>query len=144
MSVRFRLLEKSDYDKGFLQLLSQLSTVGDVPRELFEQQFDRRETNPNFHTFVCEKNGKIACSATLLVEDKYLHRCSRAGHIEDVVVDAHERGTGLGKRLIRHLIDEAQKSGCYKVILDCENKNVGFYERCGLTRHGNEMSYYIK
>ena len=144
MSIHFRVLQKPDYNKGFLQLLSQLSTVGPVSQEKFDKLFDKRESNPNVHTFVYEKNGKIACSATLLVEDKYLHECSPAGHIEVVVVDKNERKTGLGKKLICHLIEEAKKNGCYKVILDCEDKNVKFYERCGLKKHGNEMSYYIK
>ena len=143
MAVSFRRLQVDDYQKGFLRLLSQLSTVGNVSKEKFEALFKKRENNPLYHTFVAERDGKIICSATLLIEDKYLHECSPAGHIEDVVVDESYRRTGLGKKLIEHLIKEARANGCYKVILDCEDKNIPFYQSCNLSKHGNEMSIYL-
>lgn len=33
--------------------------------------------------------------------------------------------------MIDTLADEACRRGCYKVILDCAEVNVPFYERCG-------------
>lgn len=33
----------------------------------------------------------------------------------------------------------AQELGCYKVILDCSEDNVPFYEKCGLTRKEVQM-----
>ena len=65
------------------------------------------------------------------------------GHIEDVVVDTTYRGYGLGKKIIGVLVDHAKKMGCYKVILDCSNKNVGFYEKCGFVQHEVEMRLYL-
>lgn len=48
-------------------------------------------------------------------------------------------------RLIEELIRLAQELGCYKVILDCAESNIGFYERCGLTRKEVQMvKYYNK
>jgi len=61
------------------------------------------------------------------------------GHIEDVVVDAAARGQNLGKRLIEALVAVCRDKGCYKVILDCAEKNVAFYEKCGLTRKEVQM-----
>jgi glucosamine-phosphate N-acetyltransferase len=37
------------------------------------------------------------------------------------------------------LLDAARAAGCYKVILDCAEHNVAFYERAGLARKGVEM-----
>jgi glucosamine-phosphate N-acetyltransferase len=42
-------------------------------------------------------------------------------------------------RLIRDLCDAATKAGCYKVILDCAESNVPFYEKCGLARKEVQM-----
>lgn len=42
-------------------------------------------------------------------------------------------------RLIAALIDVAKQKGCYKVILDCAEKNAAFYEKCGLTRKEIQM-----
>ncbi len=33
--------------------------------------------------------------------------------------------------MILFLTELARKAGCYKSILDCDDHNVGFYERCG-------------
>ena len=32
-----------------------------------------------------------------------------------------------------------QEAGCYKVILDCSEENVPFYEKCGLTKKEVQM-----
>lgn len=144
MSVSFRHLQKGDYHKGFLDVLKYLTTVGDISYQDFSKKFDVRETNPNMHTFVGEMNGKIACTATLVIEEKYIHNCSRIGHIEDVVVDQTIARQGLGKKLIHKLIEKAKEEKCYKVILDCETKNIPFYQSCGLSRKGNEMALYLE
>ncbi|KAH7703437.1 hypothetical protein AAVH_29385 [Aphelenchoides avenae] len=48
-----RPLQVSDYDKGFLELLSQLTTVGDVSREKFEAHFrSMKHTDPQAYFVV--------------------------------------------------------------------------------------------
>lgn len=45
--------------------------------------------------------------------------------------------------LIAHLIDAAKAAGCYKVILDCAERKVGYYEKCGLARKEVQMARYF-
>jgi predicted N-acetyltransferase YhbS len=40
-------------------------------------------------------------------------------------------GAGLGRIIINKLVAAARELGCYKIILDCEKKNVPFYEKLG-------------
>ena len=42
-------------------------------------------------------------------------------------------------RVIEALMEFAKEAGCYKVILDCAESNVAFYEKCGLTRKEVQM-----
>jgi glucosamine-phosphate N-acetyltransferase len=49
---------------------------------------------------------------------------------------AHAR---LQCRLIDALVRVAKQQGCYKVILDCTEHNVLFYEKCGLSRKEVQM-----
>jgi len=42
-------------------------------------------------------------------------------------------GKGLGRRIVQLLKQMAFAAGCYKVILDCRDDNVPFYEKCGFT-----------
>ena len=89
-------------------------------------------------------DGRIVASGSLLIERKFIRGCGSCGHIEDVVVDASQRGTGLGKKLVGHLMSEARRQGCYKVILDCAEYNVGFYEKIGLKRSDVHMIHYFE
>jgi len=143
MSVVFRHLQRGDYGKGFLNVLSQLTTVGNVSRDVFDKRYDMISKNPNHRVFVGEKDNKIVCTATLLIENKFIHECKNTGHIEDVAVDNSLRGTGVGRQLIETLITDAKKNDCYKVILDCSDNNIKFYEKCGMKKKGNEMAYYF-
>lgn len=65
--------------------------------------------------------------------------CASVGHIEDVAVAADQQGKKLGLRVIQALDWIAEKIGCYKAILDCAEKNQGFYEKCGYKMAGIEM-----
>ena len=86
---------------------------------------------------------RLIASATLLVELKFIHGCAKCGHIEDVVVDASCRGMRLGARIVDALVAASREAGCYKVILDCSEDNVPFYEKCGLVRKGAQMAKYF-
>lgn len=138
-----RFLHPSDYHKGFLELLGQLTTVG----EISEIQFRKTLISPyGPRTYVIEdpRDNKIIATASLLIEQKFIHKCGRVGHIEDVVVDKSARGLGLGKIMIKYLTMEAKNSGCYKVILDCSEDNVGFYKKCGFSKNEVMMANYLK
>eukprot|EP00483_Globobulimina_turgida_P000494 UN00494 len=140
-----RKLEQSDYDKGHVVLLGQLAEMGDVSRINYNVAFDTMKANPLQATFVIEDTLKklIIGTITLIIEQKFAHSCSRVGHIEDVVTDSNYRGKGLGKLITNYAVNYAKQNGCYKVILDCTDKNVRFYERCGFEKKENQMSYYF-
>lgn len=106
---------------------------------------------------------RIIATATLLVERKFLRNAGLVGHIEDVSVDASRRGKNLGRRVIVALTEIAEKVGCYKTILDCNQDNIrespflfwprrnlihraplAFYEKCGFTHKEFEMVKYAQ
>jgi glucosamine-phosphate N-acetyltransferase len=70
-------------------------------------------------------------TATLLVEQKFIHHGGKVGHIEDVAVHRDRQLRGIGTRLVKHATEEARKLGCYKVILDCFERLAPFYARLG-------------
>eukprot|EP00792_Barthelona_sp_PAP020_P010780 TRINITY_DN4492_c0_g1_i1.p1 TRINITY_DN4492_c0_g1~~TRINITY_DN4492_c0_g1_i1.p1 ORF type:complete len:147 (+),score=41.11 TRINITY_DN4492_c0_g1_i1:145-585(+) len=145
MDIHFRTLQTEDIH--ILELLNQLTTVGSISENEFIKQYSKIFQNPHHHvlvgTVVTNGTEKIICCGTLLVELKFIHRCSSVGHIEDIVVDESYRGLGIGKQLIKELINTARNEGCYKCLADCGNHNIGFYEKCGMNVHGNEMACYF-
>ena len=85
--------------------------------------------DPNYIIKVAEIDGKIVGSTTLFIELKFIHELGKVGHIEDVVTDKNFQGRGIGKKIILSLLDEAEKKGCYKTILDCDDDVIPFYEK---------------
>jgi glucosamine-phosphate N-acetyltransferase len=141
--MNFRLLEKTDFEKGFLELLSQLTIVGEITKKEFMKRFQQVISNKNHRVYVLEQNNKIISCATLFIEPKFIHDCGFVGHVEDVVVDKLCRGQKLGKKIIDFLNSEAERLGCYKILLDCSDKNVGFYQKCLYNRNGAYMAKYL-
>jgi glucosamine-phosphate N-acetyltransferase len=134
-----RRLRKSDY-KQYTELLSQLTEVGDISQIEFEERFD--ELGQSVRIYIIEDVAtKMALAAgTLCIEPKFIHRCSKLGHIEDIVVHRDYRNKKLGTRMIDFLVNLARESKCYKVRLVCDQKNVNFYKKCSFTENGVEMN----
>lgn len=141
-----RALVADDFDRGYLALLGQLTRV-DAER-ITREQFTSfvQQLSPHHRVLVIEdqKQRAIVAAATLFIEQKCIHGMGLAGHIEDVVVDQSLRGYGLGRSLVDFLVDYAHDRGVYKVILDCSDDNVPFYEKCGFIKKGVEMARYFE
>lgn len=78
-----RDLQLSDYHKGYMDLLSQLTTVGDVSFDQFQDAFENlQKSHDNTRIFVVEDIEKevIVASATLLVEFKFIHSCGKVSY----------------------------------------------------------------
>lgn len=79
-----RRLQRADYGKGFLSLLSQLTDVGDVSEHAFCERFDElSRVSDTQQVWVIEdvERGRVIGTATLLVELKFIHGVSKvSGH----------------------------------------------------------------
>ncbi|MDO3412396.1 GNAT family N-acetyltransferase [Saccharibacillus sp. CPCC 101409] len=53
------------------------------------------------------------------------------GYMEDIIVHPDYQGQGIGKRLVKRLLDEAESYGLEIITLTFEAKNADFYEACG-------------
>jgi len=137
--LNFRRLEKGDFQKNYLELLKQLTTVGDISQEKYEIAYDKMGAE----VWVIEFEGKIIASVSLLLEQKIIHECGIVGHLEDVVVDKDYRKYGLGKFIIERIINIAKERGCYKLIGDCKSELLGFYEKNGFESKCVQISIYF-
>ena len=138
-SLNFRLLEKEDYNRGYLELLKQLTVIGNVSNEKFNDIFDKIKTK----IWVIEDNNKIIASASLFLEQKIIHECGVVGHLEDVIIDEKYRSIGLGKFIICKMVNIAKERGCYKLIGDCKPELVEFYKKNGFESNNVQISIYF-
>ena len=145
---KIRRIQKSDYDSGLIELLGQLTSIAKdkIPRDKFNEYVETLLCNNHHLTIIVETvfGATIVGTATLFVEPKLIHNISKVGHIEDVVVDEKYRNEGIGKMMLDHLVGKAEVMDCYKVILDCDAKNIPFYEKCGFMNKGVEMALYYE
>jgi glucosamine-phosphate N-acetyltransferase len=138
-SLNFRLLEKEDYNRGYLDLLKQLTVIGNISNEKFYDILDKIKTE----IWIIEDNNKIIASASLFLEQKIIHECGVVGHLEDVVIDEKYRSIGLGKFIICKMINIAKERGCYKLIGDCKSELVEFYKKNGFESNSVQISIYF-
>lgn len=76
----FRYLKRDDFDKGFLDSLSQLTVVGNVTKEEFEKRFDElyppREEMYKIVVIVEKATDWIVGVGTIFFEKKFLRKLS--------------------------------------------------------------------
>jgi glucosamine-phosphate N-acetyltransferase len=139
-----RELQHVDVQNGFLQTLSNLAQVDNSIEGIRKAEKILLEIKPYpfYKIFVAVKDdGQIIGSTTLLMEQKFIHEGARVGHIEDVSTRREYEGKGIGSALIQYALRYAKKENCYKVVLDCSEKNVQFYKRIGFKKHEVSMRY---
>jgi len=86
-------------------------------------------------------DSQVVGAATIFIEQKFINKGGKVGHIEDVAVRKNYQGKGIGQKIIKALVLFAKKEGCYKTILDCQDDLIPFYEKAGFKRHSNAMRY---
>jgi len=137
---KIRHLKKQDYHKGFMQILSQLTLITQPSYKEFCNQYDQVINSTNL-VFVIEDHHKIIATAKLVIEPKFHNGFKSIGHIEDVVVDVGYRKKGIGLYMVKYIV-KLYKTYCYKIVLNCNENNVEFYEKCGFKKKGTEMTIY--
>lgn len=141
----YRKLNISDYDKDYFGLLKQLTISNKPSREDWENRFNLIEKNDYILIVVAEsiKEEKVIGTITLLLEPKFIRSSGICCHIEDVVVDKNHRQNKIGTNLINIALEIAKEIGCYKLILDCDQKVQQFYEKCGFVNKNLAMVLYL-
>lgn len=73
---QLRALRPTDFDTGFLECLRVLTTVGDITKESFEEQFRQMDKQGGYYIIViedtnrAEKENSVVATGALIVERK--------------------------------------------------------------------------
>lgn len=130
-----RPLSSSDYEKGFTDVLSQLTRIGEVTKSDFTERFNQMKVAYGYYPIVIEHtkanngNGKIVGTGMLEIEQKFIHSCALRGRVEEVVVDKEYRGKKFGKLVLAVVTALSKKLNCYKTTLECKVENIDFYNK---------------
>ena len=124
-----------------VELLAQLALDG-RPREAsdlalpetYRQAFQSVAADSRQRLLVVETRRRLIGTATLVIIPNLSYRGRPYGIVENIVVDAAERGLGYGELLLHTAIDEARRAGCYKLSLTSNKRRRDahrVYERVG-------------
>lgn len=133
-----RNIEYDDFDKGYMDLMYEFTNYNyPIIRDEFINFIDTRD-NYRIVVIYSEIEKRIIGAGTIIIVRK-IHN-NPIGQIEDVIISEKYRKNGLGKQIIEKLIDIGKNEfKCYKIILNCLEKNIKFYENCGFVEVGVEM-----
>ena len=133
-----RNLNKEDYE-SYLNIMFEFTNYKyNLSKENFDKYIDEINNHNNHKIIVIIYNKELIGAGTIFKLVK-LHN-NPVSQIEDVIILNKYRGKGLGKIIIQKLIDIGlNEFKCYKIILNCLNKNIDFYKKCGFEKVGVEM-----
>ncbi|OYW11587.1 MAG: GNAT family N-acetyltransferase [Planctomycetales bacterium 12-60-4] len=135
--LTIRPMYATDLRRGFLVALASLK-----PCELTDEQaiaVFRRRMRQKIMTYVAMLDDRVVGTASLIIEPKFINTGGIVGHIEDVAVHQAYQHHGVGGKLVRHILEVCRVQGCYKVILDCADDVIPFYEKLGFHRWEQAM-----
>jgi glucosamine-phosphate N-acetyltransferase len=129
-----RLTDLDDILSLLFQLRGRTPEDDSTRKSVYRRTFSKMLRNRDYVVAVYEDRTGIRGTATLLIQRNLTHGARPYGHIENVVTDSAYRGKGIGRAVTVYLLERAKKARCYKVILDCNEKIIPFYEKCGLSK----------
>ncbi|WVR09117.1 hypothetical protein IAU60_006179 [Kwoniella sp. DSM 27419] len=144
--VHVRPLASTDLLRSHFILLSDLRASPALAPSVYASIFAGLKSCPSTYyilVIVDKLTDELVASGTVISEKKFINKGGIAGHIEDIVISERMQGRRLGQKLVVGLRDMAVALGCYKVILDCKEDKVPFYEKCGFSRRSVGMAFYV-
>lgn len=125
-------------DQDFFLTLENLTKVGSIKKSRAKSILKKIERN-DAAVFIAKKEGSVVGTIMVIIEQHFIHEGGLVGHIHDVTVRKGYEGQGIGSLLVRRAVSYAKKRGCYKVVLECCENNVAFYEKSGFHKHEISM-----
>ncbi|CDW54675.1 glucosamine 6 phosphate [Trichuris trichiura] len=145
-NVSSSILDFTNYlNAGYLELLSQLTDIGNVSFDNFIGTLIQNRTDTYYIVVVEDTTKKlIVATCSLVLEHKFIHSCGARGRLEDLVVLRDYRSRQLGKLLLESLRQLAKHLRCYKVSLECKDELVPYYEQFGFQKEEGNSNFLVQ
>lgn len=146
--LEYRRVSSRDRTNGFIRTLKYLTEV----KKLSPEEFDRiclarKWCRTKTYVFYrrSDPESYILGTASIIWERKFSRGGAIKAHVEDVVVHEKYRENGIGKAIMKRIVKECYKNpSCYKILLTCNEKFKGFYQKYGFENNEIAMEHRIK
>jgi GNAT superfamily N-acetyltransferase len=109
--------------------------------------FKTIKSYPNYKIYVAEIEKTIVGTIAVLIMHNIGHLGKQSAIFESFAVLPEWQSQGIGKAIIKYVMEICKKAGCYKITLSADVKRTeahNFYETLGFTQHGYSYKYLIK
>ena len=123
------------------QLYAQLNDAYDIDYQPVSAETIRHctEDYPHYRIWLVGGAGTVLGSYSIIIIANPGHAGAPIAVLENVVVDKHARGKGIGSLMTAHAYTEARKHGAYKIALSTNQSREDahrFYTNLGYEMHG--------
>lgn len=148
MNITYRKLEEKDLDIFINMRITQLREEGatediDLVPSL-KDYYKRHMGDGTFVSWLALDGDKIiGTSGMSFVEKPPYFGCpnGRIGLLSSMFTDPDYRRCGIGKELLRRVVEEARNYGCGAVHITASDMGVKLYTAFGFKHNGNFMQY---
>ena len=137
--IQIRQFEAKDMSE-VIELLQDISTYKPKHEELSELAI-RFIKQGDAYSCVAVSGEEIIGFGSIFFINRI--RGGRAAIIEDVVVLKSMRGRGIGKRIMKELIDCARRKKCFKINLETSNAGKQMYETLDFIESGLNLKLLL-
>ena len=137
LPMKFREAERADAEHVQLlyrQLIQNFANPSEV--DVTPGRIEEIRTNPNNFLFLLETENRICGTAFITLCLDPMHGRQPYALLENVIIDAYDRGKGYGQRLMRYIEGFCSEKRCSKVMLLSNNQRKDahqFFRECGFS-----------
>ena len=140
MAVKIRKAINTDIEQ-IINLLSQISPYKPQKKN-YNKIWSNLKKQKQHYCIVAHQKNLMLGYGSIFIETKI--RGGKVGHIEDIVTHPKYQKKGIGKKILQKLFNIAKKEKCFKMMLQCQPKNLKFYKKCNYKKSGIAMQRFIK
>jgi len=137
--IRLNHENYAKYRKDYMACLADGFNAPDISNFQFDIVFQLKLNQGHIMLGYVNDSDVMVSIATVIKESKFIHRGSVVLHVEDVCTKKEYRQLGYSTLLLKEVDVIAKEVGAYKVILDCADSNVEFYQNLDYYVHENCM-----
>jgi len=131
------------HNDGLFATLRNMTQAETLPLEQSQDILQKINAQWKYIYIAIHDDGNLVGHASVMIEQKFIRSWALAAHLEDVVTREWYEGQGIASALIQHIVQLSKEKKCYKIILDCEEHLISYYERFGFVDNGSFMKQYL-
>ncbi|WP_337967625.1 GNAT family N-acetyltransferase [uncultured Flavobacterium sp.] len=140
--IEIRKVEKQDLDFVYKAICELENEVLDF--EVFKQIFDENISNPK-NVYLIAENENEGLGFISFHTQNLLHHCGLVGEIQEFFIHQKYRGQGVGKQLIKKIMNYADQNNLKSIEVTTNKRrveNVLIYENLGFGLTHNKFTIY--